>query len=47
MGLKELGLPRVRLVVSYDHLGMTKAAGRMIQGAFWQPCRAYSAFNLL
>ena len=45
--LKQRGLAGVRLVVSYAHVGLTKAVSRQFQGSSWQRCRVHFARNLL
>ena len=45
--LVERGLSGVRLVVSDDHRGLTKAIDAVLPGAAWQRCRTHFMRNLL
>ena len=45
--LVERGLGGVRLVVSDDHRGLTKAIDAVLPGAAWQRCRTHFMRNLL
>ena len=46
-GLVERGLAGVKLIVSDDHRGLTKALDALLPGASWQRCRTHFMRNLL
>jgi transposase-like protein len=46
-GLVERGLSGVRLVISDDHRGLTRAIDALLPGAAWQRCRTHFMRNLL
>lgn len=47
VSLKQRGLSGAKLVISDDHVRLTKAIRRQLQGCAWQRCRVHCSRNLL